>query len=198
MKLNSWNSIKQFAWLECAVLPRWGFRRAGICWWVSGSHHRSLEYFKLLFYLTQSFSMSFQITFQSETVTTMTVEMFLTTVQSHVSLQSDLPSECLPTDQHTKPFSPHCIIKCHIKYRLSLKEFWNVAHVYRISTVWIINCGIADRWFNRLMDLWEGRGFVSTQNVHHLQSEFESPRNYSHYKGFSSSKHHKKCNAMCL
>jgi len=53
----------------------------------------------------QSFSMSFQITFQSETLTTMTVEIFLTSVQSHVSLQTDLPSECLPTDRTHKALS---------------------------------------------------------------------------------------------
>jgi len=56
-----------------------------MCCCVSGSHPIRLEYFKLLFYVVQSFSMSFQITFQSETLTTMTLEQFLTSVQSHVS-----------------------------------------------------------------------------------------------------------------
>jgi len=74
-------------------------------WCCKWSHPRSLEYSKLQLYFMQSFSMSFQITFQSETLTTMTVEMFLTTVQSHMSLQTDLPSECLPTDRINKALS---------------------------------------------------------------------------------------------
>jgi hypothetical protein len=65
---------------------------------ISGSHPRRLAYFKLLFYVMQSLSMFFQNTLQSETLTTITVERFLTSVQSIVSLQTDLPSECLPTD----------------------------------------------------------------------------------------------------
>ena len=74
-------------------------------------------------------------------------------VQSNVSLQTDLPSECLPTDQHTKPFSPHCIIRCHMKYLLSVKGFllsvkgfWHVAHLYDLSSVWLL------KW--RLIVLW--------------------------------------------
>jgi len=51
-----------------------------MCCCVNRSLHRSLQYFKLLFYIMQSFSMSFQITFQSETLTTMTVESFLISV----------------------------------------------------------------------------------------------------------------------
>jgi hypothetical protein len=54
-------------------------------------------------------------------------------VQSNVSLQTNLPTECLPTDQHTKPFSPHCITRCHIKYPLSAKGFWSIVHIYMVS-----------------------------------------------------------------
>jgi hypothetical protein len=50
----------------------------------------------------QSFSMSLQITFQSATLTTITLERFLSSVQSNVSLQTDVPSERLPTDPKHK------------------------------------------------------------------------------------------------
>ena len=70
----------------------------------------------------QSFSLSLQIMFQVEILTPLTVEMFLTTVQSNVSLKADLPRECLAPDKHTKPFSPHCIIRCQVKYDLTVKE----------------------------------------------------------------------------
>ena len=75
------------------------------------NHGESLK--SRIFYFMQSFSMCFQITFQGETFTTMTMGMFLPSVQSHMSLQTDL-SECLSTHQTHKHFSPECIRRCHI------------------------------------------------------------------------------------
>ena len=103
--------------------------------------------------------MFFQIRFQIETLTTKTVERFLTTVQSNVSLQTDLPSECLPTDQHTKHFLPQCIIRWHIKYPLRVKGFWHVARVYGLSPVWILKLRLSAFWeIKRLLHIehWWG------------------------------------------
>jgi len=144
------NNFKPSVWVERAVLLQWGFTSVGMCCCVNRSHPKTLEYFKSLFYCMQSFSMSFQIMFQSETVTTMTVERFLCAVYSLTCpFKLTCPLNVIP--QNNTPFSPHCIIICHTKYPLSVKGFWHVAHVYRIWPVWIINSGTADRWFKRLM-----------------------------------------------
>jgi len=60
----------------------------------------------------QSFSMSFHITFQNETLTTMTVEMFLCAVYSLTCLFKLIcPLNAFPQTEHTKQFRPDCIIR---------------------------------------------------------------------------------------
>ena len=87
--------------------------RIEVCWyvlmcqWVT-SQETWIPQITILLHAV--FQYVFQFTFQNEILTTMTVEMFLTTVQPHMSLQADLSSKCLPTDKHTKHFSPHCTI----------------------------------------------------------------------------------------
>jgi hypothetical protein len=71
-------------------------------------------------------------------------------VQSYVSLQTDLPTECLPTDQHTKPFSPHCIITCHIKYPLSVRILTCctcVLFVTSVNTKMKVKSAVSDKTF---------------------------------------------------
>jgi hypothetical protein len=78
------------------------------------------------------------------------VEKFLTSFQSHMSLQTDLPSECLPTDQHTKPFSPHCIIRCHIKYSASERLLTCCKCVWFCTIVnpeMKVKCAVSDKTF---------------------------------------------------
>ena len=123
----------------------WGFRCVGM-WCCNGLRPIRLEYFKLLFYCMQSFIMSFQIMFRSETVTTMTVEMFLTSVQSHMSLQTGLLSECLPTDQthkalfttlyhtisHKVPSLRERLLKCYT----CVWFFTSVNPKWRLNALW--------------------------------------------------------------
>jgi hypothetical protein len=60
----------------------------------------------------QSFSMSFHIAFQNETLTTMTVEMFLCAVYSLTRLFKLIcPMNAFPQTKHTKQFGPDCIIR---------------------------------------------------------------------------------------
>jgi hypothetical protein len=80
---------------------RRGFKCAGMYCCVNGPHPRRLWYFKSLFYFMQSFSKSFQIMFQSE-IHHNDGGKLSHSVQSHMSLQTDLPSECLPTDRTHK------------------------------------------------------------------------------------------------
>ena len=125
-----------------SVLLQWEFTSVGVCCCVNRSHPTSLLYHKSLSYIMQSFSKSFQITFHSETLTKMTLERFLCAVCSLTCLFKLIcPLNAFPQTKHTKPFSPHCIIRSHIKYPLSVKDFWNVTHVYGFSPVWILNEG---------------------------------------------------------
>jgi len=71
----------------------------------------------------QSFSMSFHITFQNETLTTMTVEMFLCAVCSLTCLFKLIcPLNAFPQSEHTKQIGPDYIIGFHIQYPLSVKD----------------------------------------------------------------------------
>jgi len=90
--------------------------------------------------------MSFQITFQSETLTTMTVERFLTTVQSDVSLHTDLPSECLPTDRTHKALFTTLYHNMSHKVPSDSERFWHVAPVYSLSPVCIIKFRLIALW----------------------------------------------------
>ena len=55
-------------------------------------------------------------------------------VQSNVSLQTDLPTECLPTYQHTKTFSPHCIMS-HKVPSVSERLLTGCACVWLVTSV---------------------------------------------------------------
>ena len=135
----------------------WASRLAAVmihvswCAAVSTSHPRRFEHFKLLFYYMQSFSLSFQIIFQSETPTTMMVEKFLATVQCHISLPTGLPSECLPTDWTHKALFTTLDHKVLHNVPTVSERHLTCCTCLGFSPVWIINSGTADRWFNRLL-----------------------------------------------
>jgi len=76
-KIYDIKELKQFQTICMIWVGSVGEVRIQLCW-----HVLLCQSFTLLFYIMQSLSMSFQIMFQSETVTTMSVERFLTTVQS--------------------------------------------------------------------------------------------------------------------
>jgi len=90
--------------------------------------------------------MSIQITFQSETLTTMTGEMFLTTVQSHMSLQTDLPSERIPSDRTHKALSTTLYHKVSHKVPSDSERLRHIAHVYILSPVCIIKLSLIALW----------------------------------------------------
>jgi hypothetical protein len=132
--------LKQLQTICITWAMLWGFRSVGI-WCCNGLHPIRLEYFKLLFYIMQSFSMSLQITFHSETLTTTTLESFSPVCCLTCLFKFMCPVNAFPQTEHTKHFSPDCTITWHKKYPLSVKGSWHVAHVYRNSTVWILNEG---------------------------------------------------------
>ena len=87
----------------------------------------------------------------------MTVEWFLTSVESHVSLQNDLLSERLPTDRTHKAF----FTRVHCKMSLNIPSvceqyMWHVVHVYSFSPVWILKL--------RLSVLWVTKHFLHTEH----------------------------------
>jgi hypothetical protein len=164
-----------------------------MCCCVNGSHPRRLEYSTILLHVVFLYVFSDHVS--ERNIHHNDSGKFSHNVQSHMSFQTDLPSECLPQAEHTRPFLPHCIIWCHIKYPLSVKGCWHFAHVYGLSTAWIINCRTADPWLNRLTG---GVGGGSSFMLNSKHTSVTKPKKYPHNKVISASKDHKKCNATYL
>jgi len=74
------------------------------------------------------------------------VERFLTTVQSHMSLQTDLPNECIPTDRTHKALFTTLYHKTLHKLPSESERFWHIAHVYGLSAVCIIKLSLIALW----------------------------------------------------
>ena len=100
----------------------------------------------------QSFSMSFHITFQNETLTTMTVEMFLCAVYSLTCLFKLIcPLNAFPQTEHRKQFGPECIIRIsHTVPSVSERLLTCCTFVCFVTTMnarMKVKCGLIDKTF---------------------------------------------------